>query len=89
MPIKPSTCHPELHEKLLIYNFTFDKQDMFYYQWYADYLYEMTIKQRIEYVNYYKFKHIHETLESRNVEGKMKRENTLNQWHWDFNELQK
>ena len=81
--------HLELHVIILANYFTFEKQDLFYYQWYADYIHDKSLYKRSEYVNFYKFKNIHETMESRQVEGYFSKQTILHKRHWDYKELLK
>ena len=72
-PLLPPICHPELHLQLSTLNFTFEKQFCFYYQWYADHQYDLAIKEKSDFSNFYKTKRLYETPETRQNEGKYKR----------------
>jgi hypothetical protein len=89
VPMLNCMNHLDLHVIILANYFTFEKQDLFYYQWYADYIHDKSLYKRSEYVNFYKFKNIHETMESRQAEGYYSRRAILNERHWDYKELLK
>ena len=88
VPFRPFDCHPDLQPYFFKHNFSFEKQDLFYYQWYADWQRNEAFNKPVDFEGFYRIKDMHETLESRNMEGKWRRQNILNRRHWGFKEQQ-
>jgi hypothetical protein len=77
----------QIHVIILKNYFTFEKQDLFYYQWYADYLHDCSRKKRADNFRFYNVKNKHETMISRQDEGMYSRQAILHQRHWDYQEM--
>jgi hypothetical protein len=63
--ITPGVIHLDIHNKLMQRYFTFRRQNDFYFKWYSNYLEQVSLNRRSEIKKFYKFKALHETMESR------------------------
>jgi hypothetical protein len=60
-PKPKKICHLLVHEIIHENFFTFEKQDLFYFKWYRDYLVKGAQNKPSEYNNFFHFKGVHET----------------------------
>jgi len=81
--IAAQIVHPDLYKKLNKYYFTFRRQNEFFYEWYSNYQEQISLKKRSEINNFYKFKAMHETMQSREQEATYQKRKVLHPRHWD------
>lgn len=75
-PRPKKICHQLVHDIIIENFFTFEKQDLFYFKWYRDYVVQTAEKKPSEYNNFYHMKSVHESALTRQTEGHHAKVNT-------------